>query len=255
MSRDLLQKRLGGESRLKGHSVGNMLLTMLYQYTGDFPGAVDALGEILEVRGRVLPITTDRVTLVAELEDKSHLYGEAAIDVPAEGGRKRIKRTFLVPHHGDGIKVCAAVPEAIMGADFILIGPGDLYTSITPNFLVSGVPEALSGTEAKIIYISNIMTKFGETDNFTACDFIKKIEKSMGRQVDAVIANSKLPDTELLKEYQKQKAEPVKLDLNDKYGNRRIFKADVLSQSGGVVRHDPDKLAQVLKSIFFRHRD
>lgn len=251
VAREILQKRFTGQSRLNGHSVGNMLLTMLAQYAGDFTSGVKALGDILEVKGEVLPITTDRVTLVAELEDGSYLYGESAIDVPEGGQRKRIKRILLVPHHGDKIKVHRPVPEVIKKADYILVGPGDLYTSLTPNFLVSGVPEALKETKAKIVYILNIMTKFGETDNYVARDFIKRIEKSMSRNVDAVIANTSLPGKEVLQEYKKQKAEPVRLDLNDKLGSRDIIKADVLSQSGGVVRHDPEKLALALKFFLF----
>lgn len=250
MARDILQKRFADDTRLNGHSVGNMLLTMLSQYAGDFAGGVRALAGILEVKGEVLPITTDKVTLAAELTDGSHLYGEAAIDVPRGRSRKRIKRTFLVPHHGDSINAHPPALESIKRADYIIIGPGDLYTSVTPNLLVSDVPETLGRTQAKIIYILNIMTKYGETDDFTSKDFIKKAEKFMGRQTDLVIANNVLPHKQLLKEYRKQKAEPVKLDLNDKLGRRRIIKADVLSQSGGIVRHDPDKLAGLLETIF-----
>jgi len=249
IARTILQKRFQDNSRLNGHSAGNMLLAMLSQYAGDFPSGVRALGDILDTRGTVLPITTDRVTLVAELTDGTNLYGESAIDLPRGQDRKRIKRTFLVPHHGDRIKVYPPVVSAIKKADLIIVGPGDLYTSITPNFLIQGVPEALQRSPARISYILNIMTKYGETDDFSARDFIRKAEKSMGRQVDTVVANNTMPGPELLKEYRKQKAQPVRLDVNDRLGKRRVVKSDVLSQTGGIIRHDPAKLSDLIVSL------
>src|SRR6056297_1588175 len=115
-ARSLLQKRFQNNDKLADHSVGNMLLTMLSQYCNDFAEGVRALGEVLETQGRVWPVTTDKATLVAELTDGSWLFGESAIDVPRGDQREKIKRTFLVPHHSESIKVYPEVLQAIKQA-------------------------------------------------------------------------------------------------------------------------------------------
>ncbi|MBU1340972.1 MAG: YvcK family protein, partial [Proteobacteria bacterium] len=172
--RSILLKRFKNDRRLAGHSAGNMLLTMLSRYTGNFPAGVAALAEILDVDGTILPVTIDRATLVAELTDGSRIYGEEAIDLPRGTQRERIKDVFLVPHHHDSISVFPPVLDAIEKADYIFIGPGDLFTSIIPNLIVPGVKEALQNTGAKIYFTVNIMTKFGETHNFSGKDFVIK---------------------------------------------------------------------------------
>ena len=161
--RELLQKRFSGENKLKGHSVGNMLLTMLSQYTDDFPESVRALGEILDSAGTVL----------------------------------------------------------------------------------------IAKTRAKLIYVVNIMTKFGETDDFTARDFIMNLERFLKRSVDAAILNSARPDEKVLEEYRQQKARLVEIGRRDVWGNRKIIKKDLLNTSGDIARHDPKKLAGVIKKIIF----
>lgn len=247
-ARNILYKRFNGDSRLKGHNAGNMLLTILSQYAGNFPDGVKALGEVLEIKGVVLPVTTDKATLAAELTDGTFLYGENAIDVPRGGQREKIKKTFLVPHHSESITVHPPVISAINGADYIVIGPGDLYTSITPNFLISGVKEALQETKAAIIYVVNIMTKFGETDNFTGRDFIENLEQSIGRKIDFALFNSARPDDEILKQYEKQKASLVENNDFD-FQERKIIKGDLLNISGNIARHDSKKLADKISGI------
>lgn len=248
-ARKILQKKFVSRSRLNGHNAGNMLLTILSQYAGSFPEGVNALGEVLSISGRVLPVTTDKATLVAELADGSHLYGETVIDLPKTERRKKIMKTFLVPHHQEKINVYPPVIDAIKAANFIIIGPGDLYTSITPNFLVNGVAESIKKTKAKIIFIINIMTKFGETDNFTATDFILNLEKFINRPVDIVILNSGEPQSDIMHEYTRQKARLVKIDVGDSWGKRRIIKENLLNTGGDIARHDSQRLAQVIKQI------
>ena len=160
IARHILLKRFQCDRRLKGHNAGNMLLTMLGRYTGSFPTGVRALAEILDVRGSILPVTLSRATLVAELTDGSRIFGENAIDRPEHAQRESIRDVFLVPHHGDSISVHPPVIDAICDADLILIGPGDLFTSILPNFAVPGVVEAIQKTGAHICYVLNIMTIF-----------------------------------------------------------------------------------------------
>jgi uncharacterized cofD-like protein len=246
----ILLKRLNGNSRLNGHNAGNMLLTMLSKHTGSFPAAIQTLSDILEINGRILPITTDKATLVAELTDGTHIYGESAIDIPQSRVRERIKSLFLVPHHKSSISAFPSVIEEIKNADYILIGPGDLYTSIIASLIVPGIKEEIRKASAKILFIVNIMTKFGETDNFRGYDFVKEIENYLGRQVDGIIYNSKKPNSRLLNKYLNEKAEFVKLDKTESWiGDRIIYDADLLDISVESVRHDQNKLASLIKGI------
>lgn len=248
--RKLLQKRFN-IGILKGHSVGNMLLTMLYLYTKNFSQSVYALGEILDIKGEVIPVTTDKATLVAELEDKTLLYGESAIDVPKNSYRKKIINTFLVPHHNNKIKPHPKAISSIKNADFILIGPGDLYTSIIPNLLVPSISKTISKSKAKLIYILNIMTKSGETDNFSAKDFINKIESLINKKIDIIICNNKIPSKNILYNYQKQKAYPVNIDITQSWHDKKIIIEDILSTKGNIARHDINKLQKCISKIIF----
>lgn len=249
-SRAILLKRFKKDRRLAGHTAGNMLLTMLSRYTGNFPAGVAALAEILEAEGTILPVTIDRATLVAELTDGSRIYGEEAIDIPRGTQRERIKDVFLVPHHHDAISVYPPVLEAIKEAEYIFIGPGDLFTSIIPNLLVSGVKEALQQARGRVYYIINIMTKFGETHHFTGRDFVAGLEDRLGRQVDGVIGNLTCPRQEMLDRYAQQKSDFVYVDPQDPFwGNRTILIKDLLESNAAIVRHDPLKLARVIQDI------
>ncbi len=248
-ARKILQKRFRSENRLNGHNAGNMLLSILSQYAGSFPDGIKALGEVLDIKGEVLPVTTDKATLVAELTDGSYLYGESAIDVPRGNQREKIKKTYLVPHHAERIKVYPPVLKAIKQAKYIVIGPGDLFTSIIPNFLISEVREEIKKTKAKIIYVVNVMTKFGETDNYLGEDFVYDLEKAMGRKVDYVICNSGVLAKNVLKEYKKQKAELVKMHCDKKWNGRMVIRENIISTQGGIVRHDEEKLATIIEEI------
>jgi uncharacterized cofD-like protein len=248
--RSILLKRFSGDPRLEGHNAGNMLLTMLSRQTGSFPAAIQALAEILDVQGTILPVTVDQATLVAELTDGSHIYGEKAIDEPRGTQREKIRKVFLVPHHADSISVYTPVLDAIKTADYIIMGPGDLFTSIIPNLAVLGVKMALQQTEAKLLYVLNIMTKFGETHNFSGRDFVNTLEEWIGKEFDIIIYNTKRPDQKLLQRYAEQKAEFVTIDEADNWrGDRRIYAADMLDIAGGIVRHDSKKLAILIQKI------
>lgn len=250
-ARSLLQKRFKKDRRLRGHNAGNMLLTMLSRYTGSFPSGVNALAEILDTSGTILPVTTDRATLVAELTDGTRIYGEGAIDIPRGHQREKIKNVFLVPHHSDRINVYPPVIEAIRTADFIVTGPGDLFTSIIPNLIVPGVSESLQKASAKLIYIVNVMTKYGETQNFQCDDFVRNLESFIGRTMDMVIYNTTRPDKFLSDLYADQKSEFVEIDLqNDLWRQRRLYAQDLLETSSRIIRHDSSKLAVLLQAIF-----
>ena len=252
-ARRIMLKKLNCDRRLKGHNAGNILLTMLSRYTGDFPSAIRALSEILEIKGRVLPGTLSKTTLVAELSDGSRIYGESAIDIPQGSQREQIRDLFLVPHFKNSFAAYPPVLDAIADSDYIFIGPGDLYTSIVASLIIPGIREALQQTDAKIIYILNIMTKFGETHNYRPSDFLGKIEEYLQRPVDGLICNTRKPGSKILKKYAKEKAEFVELGKEEDWiGSRKLYIGDLMDTSENIVRHDSVKLASLLRNIVFR---
>jgi uncharacterized cofD-like protein len=255
VARTLLLKRFIEDRRLRGHNAGNLLLTMLSRYAGSFPAGVQALAEILDVRGRILPVTIDPGTLVAELTDGTRIFGEKAIDVPRGTQREKIRDVFLVPHHSESISVYPPVIDAAWWADYIIIGPGDLFTSIIPGLIVPGVVEAFKKSRGKLLFVMNIMTKFGETHNFTGWDFVARLEEVFGREVDGIVYNSSRPDEKILAQYLNQKAEFVEINPEDAcWGKRRIYSDDMLETSGGIVRHDSRKLAAMIQRIVNENR-
>ncbi len=249
-TRNIFLRRFTENRRLKGHTAGNMLLTMLSQYTGSFPSGIKALAEILESRGTILPVTVDRATLVAELTDGSRIFGESAIDRPEYAQRESIRDVYLVPHHGDSISVFPPVIDAIYNADVIIIGPGDLFTSIIPNFVVPSVTEAVQKTSAHVIYILNIMTKYGETQDFSAIDFVEKVETSICRKIQSIIYNTLAPEPYLLEKYREERSEMIRVSpASECWKEYSLFGADMLNTSGDVIRHDSKKLADIINRI------
>ena len=247
MARSVFQKRFKKDRRLKGHNAGNMLLTMLSRYTGSFPAGVQALAEILDVQGEILPVTIDRATLVAELTDGSRIFGESAIDMPRGHQRETIRDVYLVPHHSDAITVYPPVLKAIDKADIVILGPGDLFTSIIPNLLVPGLKEKLASISVPVYQVVNIMTKFGETNHFQACDFIATLESFTGRRITGAIVNNRRPDDRLLDLYRKQKSDFVDIGITDDCCP--LIVENLLETSGDIIRHDPTKLAGVIEGI------
>lgn len=232
---------------LKGHCFGNLFLTTLEQITGDFQKGVDEAAQVLQVEGKVIPVTLTPVRLEAQLENGQIIKGETYIDIPRHDGHLRIKKVSLRPR----AKANKVAKQAIREADAIVIGPGDLYTSIIPNFLVSGIKQAIQEAKGKKIYVCNTMTKFGETHNFTAEDFLQEIEKYLGRGVvDYMVVNTAKPKPSTLKSYLKEKSNPVKYNrrqLKNKQKPRVVFTR--VLRRGNYLRHDPQKLARVIDRI------
>lgn len=234
------------EGGLHGHSFGNLFLAALEKITGDFTLALREASEILNVNGEVVPVTLDDVRLWAELEDGKMLRGETQIDIPKTTSRMPIKKVWLQPE----AKMNPSVKRVLHHADLIIIGPGDLYTSIIPNLLVKGVPEAIRASKAKKVYIASMMTKFGETQGFSGKDFIEKLEEYLGKKIlDYVIFNSKKPPASVLKKYKNEQAELVTAEgLNLKSRKPKYVLADLVD-SGGLIRHSQKKLAKAILSL------
>ena len=193
-----------------GHSLGNLILHALEdQNGGDLVGALEDAEEVLNTAGHVVPVTLGRATLCAELSDESVVRGEAAIDRPGDRPILPIHRIFLEPP----VEATPRARKALERADKVLIGPGDLFTSVLPCLLVTGIPDAIRSCDGEVIYICNVMTKRGETDGFSAADFVREIHRHLGRRVDAVVVNTATPPPDLLDRYAEEGAAPVEPDL------------------------------------------
>ncbi|MCP4691932.1 MAG: YvcK family protein [Desulfobacterales bacterium] len=249
--KDILLKRFKSNHRLRGHNIGNLLLTILELYTDSFSEGVKAFAEVLDVEDRILPVTLDKATLIAELTDGERIFGEDAINIPKSASRKRIRDIFIAPHYGASIRVHPPVVRAIHDADYIIIGPGDVFTSIIPNLIVPGVREALESSRATLIYIVNIMTKSGETNGYKGRDFVKTIEKYSGAHLDIVICNTEMPGPAVLADYKEENTEFVVFEPDAKeWEPYKVYGRDILNVTDeGVVRHDPRKLSILLKEI------
>ena len=247
LARKLLLKRFTKGKRLSGHSAGNMLLTMLSQYSGSFSEGIQGLAQMLDVEGEILPVTIDKSTLVAELTSGERIFGESAIDLPRGDQREKIANVFLVPHHAEQVRVYPPVIERINTVEAIVLGPGDLFTSIIPNLLVPGVKEAIKGSKAKLVYVSNIMTKFGETDGYNLEHFISDLEHYLGRSLDAVVVNNHIPNDEMIANYNLERAQVVAVDDLEAIGSKyQLIYADLIDEDSDIVRHDSEKLANAL---------
>ena len=238
----LFQYRFEGDTTLAGHSFGNLFIAAMNEVTGDMETALKESSKVLAVKGRVIPASKEHVRLDAIMTDGTVVEGESQIPE----AHKKIRRVRLFP------KKVAAVPaaiEAIESADAIILGPGSLYTSIMPNLLVDGVANALKKSKAIKIYICNVMTQPGETDNYTAAQHAKAILDHTGHgAIDYVLVNSTTIPEE---KWRNTKSKPVKID-EDKVNalGMGLIKADLMSASE-VGRHDPDKLcAAVMKIIY-----
>lgn len=247
MLADLFAYRFEEGVGLTGHNFGNLLITALHRITGDFEKAIHEAGKILRIRGKVVPVTLNSAQLMAELEDGQIVQGETNLDIPRHDGHLRIKRVWLKPE----AKINENAKRAILEADLVIIGPGDLYTSVIPNLLVGGVREALKKTDAKVAYFVNVMTKFGETHGFAASDFINTVKEYLGEGVlDFAILNNKKPSPQRLSGYVRERAEFVEADMeNIKIGKSGLPLAVDLIRSKGFVRHDPEKVLRVIKMI------
>ncbi len=234
----LLQYRFSTEGDLAGHSFGNLFIASMNEVVGgSFEEAVSATSKVLAVRGQVLPATNKNIQLGAVYEDETILIGESKIP----DRNKDIKKVFLKPH---SCQPTAATLHAISEADIITIGPGSLYTSILPNLMVENIAAAVRKSRALKIYICNVMTQPGETDDFTVGDHIRVLYQHVGDNLfDYVLVNTQKGAPELRKRYQEEGAFPVQLEKNveQKY-NLNILQGALLSEDN-FMRHDPQKTA------------
>jgi len=236
MSR-MLEYRFTAGNGLAGHSLGNLILAAMNDITGDFVAGIRELSRVLAVRGRVLPTANQAIVLKAEMEDGTVIEGESKI--PKAGGK--IKRVFLEP---SDVAPLEEALEAIRETDAILIGPGSLYTSILPNLLVPGVAEALVQSDAVKIFICNVMTQPGETDNFSVSDHLQAIHDHVGHHLfDYVIVNNGDIPPQVESKYAEKGAKAVHLDLEEVKRRGYQVVADRLVLFRTYLRHDAERLS------------
>jgi len=232
-----------------GHSLGNLIISALQEIEGgNLLQAIEDAQELLDTAGRVWPVTLAHITLCAELAEGDPICGETNIDtrgIRNAGELPPIRRVFL----REEATACDGALRAIRRADVIVIGPGDLYTSILPNLLVGGVAEAVRASEAQKIYICNLMTKHGETDGYKASDFVEQVHRYLGGHVDRVIMHDGSFPDHLVEHYATQQQFPVAADVERV---RQLVPDVVVDQLISVqrevlVRHDASRM---LRAIF-----
>jgi uncharacterized cofD-like protein len=253
--RELFLHRFDKGEGLNGHNFGNLLIVALTQILGSEAKAVKAASRILRVKGTVLPVTEDDVHIVAEYDDGKVVEGEHEIDEPPED---RFDHHIVSLATNPKAHITKDAQLALLSADLILIGPGDLYSSLLANCVVEGVPEAIQSSKAKFVFASNLMTRPGQTHNMTACQHVDEVTKYVGRMPDCVIVNTGEVPAHLLEKYAQGFQFPVVDDcVSSAY---TVIRADLLSsdevvkKKGDVlqrslVRGDGDKFAKVLLGL------
>lgn len=253
--RKLFTYRFNKGQGLEGHTFGNLLLTALTEIEGSEEKAIEAAAAILGLNGKVVPVTLQQAHLTAKYEDGTVVTGEHEIDEPKHDGRLKIIDFYLTPKAQCNPK---AVQE-IKQADLIVIGPGDLYTSLIANLLVDGIAEAIRNSPAKKIYVTNLMTKYGQTFGFNATEHVQEIQKYLGGDVlDYVLLNTSVLPEDIVALYREENDYPVKDDLKENhYQIKRTellsplayqkVEGDLLRRS--LIRHDSEKLAEAVMGL------
>lgn len=254
--RKLMMYRFNKGVGLEGQTFGNILIAALTDIEGSQLTAFERIGEILNIHGRIIPITTEDIRLMAEYEDGSIAFGEHLIDEPEtfHNGQLRILRLFS----NRKAEIYRNAAEAIKEADAVILGPGDLYTSTLANFVVDGTKEALAESHAKKIYIVNLMTKYGQTYGFSASNHVQEIEKYTGSLPDVVLMNNATLNKEAILRYKNLTNDvPIIDDLSESMPNVLVSRADLVHNQiiqkqesdkllRSLIRHDAKKVAKTI---------
>ncbi|EKD67066.1 MAG: hypothetical protein ACD_48C00615G0001 [uncultured bacterium] len=253
--RKLFMYRFDKGEGISGMTFGNLFMAALTDIVGSQQEAIKQTGKVLRIHGSVIPVTLSNTNLVATYDDGTVLEEEHFIDMPKHDGNLKIREITLKP---EAVANDEAI-KAILQADVVILGPGDLYTSVVPNLLVKGIADALTSTKAKIVYIMNLMTKYGQTLGFSAMDHIRVLEQYIDHKINIVLVNqTKLP-IEALTVYEKTQEFPVVDDIPESSGYNVVrddlIESEIVKKSASdtlvrsLIRHDSDKLANVIASI------
>lgn len=252
--RQLFQYRFA-EGSMKGHTVGNMFLAALEKITGSFPQAVAMAGKILNVYGRVVPVSEDDMRLLVTLKDGTVLRGEKYLNDNEEVRAKHVDHVALEKP----ARASARALEAIEKADVIILGPGGLYDSLLPNLLVDGISEAIHKSKARVLYVANLTNKMGQTEHFTVHEYARALNAHIGNRINTVLINTHKPDADLLARYEAQEGKDTIVQCPTEEHDYTIVTADILAdeapevhaadtiaKSRSLIRHDSTKLADAV---------
>ena len=245
--KNIMENRLNTYSDLNGHALGNLLLTSLYKETGSLKKSIEYMSMLLKIEHTVLPLSEDYLTLMGETEDGEIIEGEEEITL----AKKQYRRIFYKeqPH------IFPEVFDKIKDADLIILSMGSLYTSILPHLACPEVVSAINNSSAKVMYVCNVMTQPGETDNFGVSDHINVLEKYLGKDsIDAVIVSNNVLPKELLNKYlTEEQKDQVPVDYeNMKDAKYEVIESDLLTTNDGKIRHDSLKLSSIIFQYLVR---
>lgn len=250
LTQEVFQYRFKKDSFIGGHPLGNLLIIAMKELTGDLSTAVDKLRKLFNIKAKILPATTEKLTLMAEKENGHIVEGESHIPVVGE----KIKRVY----YKENVNAPEENLRALEEADLIIFGIGSLYTSIIPNLLLKGIKESLKKSKAKKIYICNAMQQPGETEGYTVSDHIKAINDNVGEGViDSVIVDPRDIPADILERYKNMNSDKVELDRDKiKEYNVNLIEKNILEiDPQGMIRHHPYKLSAIIYSLIDNWRE
>lgn len=253
MVRDVLLYRFEKGEGLKGHNLGNLILTALEDLADSPAQAIEIASKIFRIKGQVLPVSEDNVNLMIKYENGKTAYGEHILDVAEAGGQKITQISLDQP-----AKLYSKAKQVLLEADLIIIGPGDLYASLIPNLIVDGFAATLAQSKAKMLYIVNLMTHYSQTNNMSAQDHVDEITKYAGKKPDYVLLNNGKISDQILAAYRQSNETPVKDDLPQ---DKNIIREDLVSKikvskdkadelNRSLLRHDSSKLRKLFERLF-----
>jgi uncharacterized cofD-like protein len=232
----LFNYRFSTYSDLNGHAVGNLILTAAKEITGNLSDGIETLSKVFNLKGKVVPLTEDNVTLMAEMKDKTIVEGEKEISLSP----KKIKKVF----YKEAPVITPEAIKVIKNADAIILSMGSIFTSIIPNLINKEIIDAIDESNAKIIYVSNMVTQPGETDNFKVSDHVNLLNSYLGkRKVDVVLANNKKIDKNILEKYQTSEQKDQVLLDKENLKDITVIEDNYFIIDNGMVRHDALKVA------------
>lgn len=237
------------DGTISNESLGNLLFVALYEITKDYLKTIDTIRNILSVKAKVLPVTTDCIRLAAVLENGDRVVGQSIISSESVLRDSPVEHIELIPRDVSLLEECRC---AIRQAHVIIYSPGSLYTSLMPDLLVGDIAEELENASAVRILMANAMSEHGETDGYSVSDIVRAVEKHTdGRKIiDAVIYNTSPIPEEITERYTAEGASPIMVDIDEELLSRYDFIGDdIINISTGTVRHDADKLWRILEEL------
>lgn len=243
--RKLLSYRFEDGS-LKGQSLGNLIIAGMVKSEGSFEDGIQVVSNVLNLKGKVYPVTIDNMDLCAVLSDGVKVRGESEIAIFALKRKAGIKELSLINH----VNISEHAKEAILNADVVTLGPGSLYTSVICNLLVDGVREALK--DKKAVYIANVMTQPEETMGYSLYNHVEEVERYLGRELDYVLANDVLPKRELIEKYSFEGSMPVEVTDEDREMlDSKLITGEFLEVKSGYVRSNATNITETLSELFY----